>query len=433
MNEREQLLAAIRSHPEEDTPRLVFADWLDENGEPDRAAFIRAHVRVHALQQDAPGRYAQLEVIRQTWEPFLKRWHAELPVLKGVEWSGFRRGFVEAVTVASPETFVKFGARIMAAAPVTDVWFREREGFERLAAVPAFARVRTLHVEHGRALTDAQLCPVLRSPHCPRLTGLHIGFERLGSATAVALAESPHMGELRELVICGNNIGDAGMAALAASPYLTGLRAINAHTNGIGAAGALALAASRTLGGLTDLHFGDGIGPDGARALAESSHLTHLRALTLQDNRIGPVGVAALAGSPNFANLELLQIRDPLGPVGGTAIAHSPYLTQLRTLILFACGIGDEGTVALANSPNVARLGALNLTRNDLTDIGAEALARSPYLAELRPHGPCLFDNNRISAAGWNALRARFHRDPAPPVQPVTPPDYTEGDDPIPF
>ena len=38
MSDRDALLAAIRAHPDEDTPRLVLADYLDENGEEDRAA-----------------------------------------------------------------------------------------------------------------------------------------------------------------------------------------------------------------------------------------------------------------------------------------------------------------------------------------------------------------------------------------------------------
>lgn len=41
MSDREALLATIRARPEEDTPRLVFADWLDEHGESERAALIR--------------------------------------------------------------------------------------------------------------------------------------------------------------------------------------------------------------------------------------------------------------------------------------------------------------------------------------------------------------------------------------------------------
>ena len=34
-------LNTIREHPDADLPRLVFADWLDENDDPARAEFIR--------------------------------------------------------------------------------------------------------------------------------------------------------------------------------------------------------------------------------------------------------------------------------------------------------------------------------------------------------------------------------------------------------
>jgi len=37
-------LAAVRSSPADDLPRLVFADWLDENGQPERAAWLRHEV-----------------------------------------------------------------------------------------------------------------------------------------------------------------------------------------------------------------------------------------------------------------------------------------------------------------------------------------------------------------------------------------------------
>lgn len=37
-------LAAIIAEPADDTVRLVFADWLDENGESRWATFIRSHV-----------------------------------------------------------------------------------------------------------------------------------------------------------------------------------------------------------------------------------------------------------------------------------------------------------------------------------------------------------------------------------------------------
>src|SRR5262245_2593359 len=52
----EGFLAAIRAAPDDDTPRLVYADWLDEHGDPDRAEFIRVQVELARLAQDDPRR-----------------------------------------------------------------------------------------------------------------------------------------------------------------------------------------------------------------------------------------------------------------------------------------------------------------------------------------------------------------------------------------
>lgn len=41
MTERDALLAAILSSPEDDTPRMIYADWLEERGEVERADFVR--------------------------------------------------------------------------------------------------------------------------------------------------------------------------------------------------------------------------------------------------------------------------------------------------------------------------------------------------------------------------------------------------------
>ena len=44
-------LAAIKANPADDLPRLVAADWLEENGEPERAWFVRVQCRVANGQQ----------------------------------------------------------------------------------------------------------------------------------------------------------------------------------------------------------------------------------------------------------------------------------------------------------------------------------------------------------------------------------------------
>jgi uncharacterized protein (TIGR02996 family) len=57
MTDRDALLRAILANPDEDTPRLAFADLLDEEGERKRAAFIRSQIEGHrtGASRDADG------------------------------------------------------------------------------------------------------------------------------------------------------------------------------------------------------------------------------------------------------------------------------------------------------------------------------------------------------------------------------------------
>ena len=67
MTQRDAFLRAIREHPDDDTPRLVYADWLDEHGDADRAEFIRAQCALARLE-DGPERWelnGRCEALRQ--------------------------------------------------------------------------------------------------------------------------------------------------------------------------------------------------------------------------------------------------------------------------------------------------------------------------------------------------------------------------------
>src|SRR5262245_19082210 len=46
MSDEAGLLRAILDHPNDDIHRLVFADWLEENGDPRRAHFIRSQLEL---------------------------------------------------------------------------------------------------------------------------------------------------------------------------------------------------------------------------------------------------------------------------------------------------------------------------------------------------------------------------------------------------
>jgi uncharacterized protein (TIGR02996 family) len=54
MVENEELLQAILDNPEDDAPRWIYADWLDDQGENIRAEFIRVQLERFQLFGDTP-------------------------------------------------------------------------------------------------------------------------------------------------------------------------------------------------------------------------------------------------------------------------------------------------------------------------------------------------------------------------------------------
>ena len=43
------LLKDICANPDDDTPRLVYADWLDDHGDAEGAEFIRLQIRLSKM------------------------------------------------------------------------------------------------------------------------------------------------------------------------------------------------------------------------------------------------------------------------------------------------------------------------------------------------------------------------------------------------
>lgn len=67
MNDHDILMAAILATPEDDAPRLAYADWLDENGQEERAAFIRVQVNRHAFRLQFGMKYIRRGSTWWTW------------------------------------------------------------------------------------------------------------------------------------------------------------------------------------------------------------------------------------------------------------------------------------------------------------------------------------------------------------------------------
>src|SRR4051794_25062384 len=93
-------LTAICRSPDDDAPRLVYADWLEEHGDPERAEFIRVQCALAAETYDDP-RHDELE---ERNESLLgqhgEKWSTDVRG-PGVREVCFRRGFVEAVVTSA--------------------------------------------------------------------------------------------------------------------------------------------------------------------------------------------------------------------------------------------------------------------------------------------------------------------------------------------
>jgi uncharacterized protein (TIGR02996 family) len=422
-------VAAIRVDPEDDTLRLVAADWYLENGDPDRATFIRlqceqAHLTAQATrraeigtictslleahgkrwldpQSEITKRDPRIEIIATAREEdlFLVRsedryFYQGAPFLHAY----FRRGFIEEIQT-DPSSFL-VSADLFSRIPFRRLWLRP-EGLERLARVltcPHLEEIPLLDLS-GHGLRSAGAEVLFGSEGLARLRGLDLSGNELTAADMARLAASRSPSPLQVLELgeaksgghwdthtLSNSLGDEGLALLASSPHLERLLRLNLSANQIGSQGIAALAASRHLGSLRELVLDwNAIGPEGLLALAASHGLPALNALSLEANALGdgeiPPHLFDGSGLRGLRRLNLSSTR--LGERVIRALAAGTPMTQLRHLNLTGCEIGPEGMQALVQSSQLTAVTHLDLSYNPLGDEGVIALASAATLNNL--------------------------------------------------
>lgn len=93
---------------------------------------------------------------------------------------------------------------------------------------------------------------------------------------------------------------------------------------------------------------GDCVRDQGARVLARSPCLDHVRGLNLSSSGIGDAGLRALAHSTHLRELRELYLCDNrISDAGIRALADSPLLNRLQTLYLRFNAIGHDGAELL--------------------------------------------------------------------------------------
>src|SRR5947208_11915649 len=96
MNHEDGFIQAMLETPDDDTPRLVYADWLEERGDP-RSEFIRVQCAVARIAADDQRCHALQAREKQLLTEHARDWC--VPLGLEPDQCEFRRGFVEAVEI----------------------------------------------------------------------------------------------------------------------------------------------------------------------------------------------------------------------------------------------------------------------------------------------------------------------------------------------
>lgn len=247
MSDGDALLAAIAAHPNDDTPRLVYADWLDEHNDPLRAEFIRVQVAVRRLE-DRPAEEQREHVhLWRRQQELLDNHRRDLlgPIANDIHSfdAVFDRGFLSQVKL-SATAFLKNAKWVAALLPAPRVRI-ECNGEVQLAALVACAESACVESLNVTGDVPAHVfAGVGNTPHFARLEVLRVRYGHFGATELAVLVNGVGLPRLSELDLEGAESTDAGLQALVASPKWAQLRRIDLSFNGLSDAAAEILLAA---------------------------------------------------------------------------------------------------------------------------------------------------------------------------------------------
>jgi len=339
------LLEAVLAAPDDDEPRLVYADWLTEQGDP-RGEFILVQIELARLGgDDATGPRAEELRAREAalfakhkkgWQALAPGGRVELTIgdrrwVHGspTKWE-FCRGFARAVTMNAAD-LVANSELLFAREPVERVHLTNGDLEEVLARAAGLERLRELDLARFK-LRGGAADALFGSDRFPSLRALDLSSSGINVATAQAMARATRaqFPSLRSLNLADNRVGDKVLAALGRAPLVSAVEELNLLRSAFGATG--------------------------ARAFVDGTRGARWRRLL--------VTAADLAGE------------------AGRALAESPALDAIEELMLQFCRLEDDAVVALTRRP-LPSLRALRLAYNPLTARAHEAVAAAPWRAQL--------------------------------------------------
>ncbi len=295
MDEDAAFVREIRAHPADETPRLIYADYLEENGDV-QGELIRIQCTLRHLEAGDAERAGLMLREQEILNRHAESWIQPLRELgaEGLSNRCFHGGLIEQVTIRAGRF-----------ADVAD---------ELCRVAPGLHRVQLRQV-------SADLEDLLELNLPPQVVALDLSANGLGEPEAQQLARAAWTRDLREINLQFNQLHDSGVEALSGAAWDR----------------------------METLRLGiNRIGPDGVRSLTQWT-LPRIRLLSLRVNPLGDAGTRRLAGASFLTTLEELDLaRTGMGEQGAAAIAQSYLLESLKRLNLRGNQFGEKGCRALA-------------------------------------------------------------------------------------
>ena len=221
--EHHQFFDHIIASPDDDAPRLAFADWLDAQGNVVHSDFIRVQCEMDTLSIGSPR-----------WKELRRR---ERTILRDhpADWFGklygrlkncyFRRGLLHSVRLHA-EVFVQHPGKVFGFGPINMVKLDGGAAFIQQISDLFYLRYVTMLDLSSNKLLPNHISILAQSRSVTNLNWLNLRDNQLGTDGAVALANSPSFIRLESLRLENTEINDDGLLALAESSHLPSLKCV---------------------------------------------------------------------------------------------------------------------------------------------------------------------------------------------------------------
>lgn len=236
------LVQAIIAAPDDDLPRLVYADWLDENDRPERAEIIRVECELAKLFIRDPAtdlRAKELKARGQALFGLRRQWQDDIRISlppNRLTHVYFKRGMVS-IAWCTTKYFATNAAAMFAAAPIRSVQLTRptTKGIDAVTSTPEWNRLSGLHLDADEVSADVLRSIMDRAPEQLRTLKVYSStgnarppntwIDRSG-ALVRAIAEARRLTGLERLSLMNAGVGNDGGEALADSPWLANLKTL---------------------------------------------------------------------------------------------------------------------------------------------------------------------------------------------------------------